>query len=440
VNEKRRAWVLPLAIFAAMLIVPLFVWLFLPNHTLPPRKPRQKETSAAVLPPEAPLPSSPVAPSPRPALRPSEPKADEPPKDDGVVGMVVDPDGQPMPRAFVGCDDRSTFLTASTDDEGRFRLPAEASGCLVIAQHKLFPPSDRVLVEAGKENVIRLSAGGSIEGIVVDESGAAVPTYRLSIELFLPKSEGVDLGVRGRPMQVEDAAGAYRWERLPAGKYILAASVSGRPPGKSDTVDVDTGQTTRNVRIVLPRGATLSGTVLDEETRRPIAGAIVRLDGMMGGGAPDPVAPSTTDGQGAFSLVGVPPGLFSVRVERDGYKSRIVSGLSARGLSTAREDITLRPRGDGGSASELEGIGAILAPSPAGIVIASLVEAGPAAKAGLRRGDRISRIDGVSASEMTIPDAIQRLRGAEGSRVSVSIVREGETNLDVTILRERIER
>ena len=138
--------------------------------------------------------------------------------------------------------------------------------------------------------------------------------------------------------------------------------------------------------------------------------------------------------------MGVPPGPFSVRVEHDGYKTRIVPGLTTRGASTLREDITLRARGDGGSGSELEGIGAILVPTPSGIVISSLVENGPGAKAGLRRGDRLLRIDGVSALEMTLPDAIQRLRGTSGSRVTISITREGEGNLDVTVTRERIER
>jgi membrane-associated protease RseP (regulator of RpoE activity) len=193
------------------------------------------------------------------------------------------------------------------------------------------------------------------------------------------------------------------------------------------------------VRIVLPQSATLAGTVLDESTRKPLTGAIVHLDGMTSG-APELVPPATTDERGAFSLVGVPPGPFSVRVEREGYKSRIVSGLRTRGASVVREDITLRPRGDGGAGSELEGIGAILAPSPAGIVVAGLVEGGPASQVGLRRGDRLARIDGVSAEEMTLTDAIQRLRGPEGSRVTIAVLRDGEGQIEVTVMRSRIER
>jgi C-terminal processing protease CtpA/Prc len=116
-----------------------------------------------------------------------------------------------------------------------------------------------------------------------------------------------------------------------------------------------------------------------------------------------------------------------------------VAGLTTRGASSIREDINHKPRGDGGANSELEGIGAMLAPSPGGIVIAGVIESGPAANAGLKRGDRFVRIGGVSALEMPLSDAIQRLRGAEGSSVSITVSREGESNIDVTIVRARIE-
>lgn len=227
---------------------------------------------------------------------------------------------------------------------------------------------------------------------------------------------------------------------MPPGKYVLVASSPGQPPGKSDSFDVDTGQTARNVRITLPRPATLTGTIRDELTRQPIAGAIVQLDGMAGGGGPSANPPATTDEQGNYALTGVPPGPFSVHVEHGQYMGRIVSGLTTRGASSMREDINLKQRGDGGPNSELEGIGAMLAPSAAGVVIASVIEGGPAANAGLRKGDKFVRIEGASAVEMPLSDVMQRLRGPQGSRVSVTIARDGENNFDVTIVRARIER
>jgi membrane-associated protease RseP (regulator of RpoE activity) len=180
--------------------------------------------------------------------------------------------------------------------------------------------------------------------------------------------------------------------------------------------------------------------IRDEETRKPIAGAVVQLDGMAGGGGPNSTPPATTDAQGNYSLTGVPPGPFSVRIEHGSYVGRIVSGLTTRGATSIREDINLKPRGDGGASSELEGIGAMLAPSPGGVMIAGVIDPGPAATAGLKRGDRFVRIDGTPAVEMTVSDAMQRLRGPSGSRVSVTVAREGESNIDVMIVRARIER
>ncbi len=437
-SERRRAWSLAILLSTALLVVPLVVWFLLPNHGPLPTKRSRPRPSATFAEAEAAsaTPASP-APAPRPIVTKSN---DDAPAEEFVTGSVIDADGQPAVRAFVGCDDRSSHLTTSTDAEGRFKLPMEASGCSVIAHHPQFPSSDRVRIEAGKDNVVKLGAGGTIEGVVVDEQGRPVASYRLSVEVFLPKTEGAELGPRGRPQQVNEEAGAFRLERMPAGKYVLVASASGQPPGKSDSVSVDVGQTARNVRIVLPRAATLTGTIRDDETRRPISGAVVQLDAMAGGGGPNANPPSTTDAQGNFSLTGVPPGPFSVRVDHNSYKGRIVSGLTTRGATSIREDINLKPRGDGGASSELEGIGAMLAPSPGGVVIASVIESGPAANAGIKRGDRFVRIDGVSALEMTVSDAIQRLRGPEGSRVSVSVAREGENNFDVTIVRARIER
>ncbi len=439
-NERRRGWSLALLGSSALLIVPLLVWFFLPNPSgPPPKRPRSRPEATVVAAAEAPT-SSPAS-SPKPATKPiASSSNDETPVEETVAGSVLDPDGQPAVRAFVGCDDRSSHLTTTTDAEGRFRLPLEASGCSVVAHHPQFPSSERVRIEVGKENVVKLSSGGTIEGIVVDEQGRPVASYRLSVEVFLPKVEEAELGPRGRPMQINEPAGTFRWERLPAGKYVLVASASGQPPGKSDSVVVEVGQTARNVRIVLPRPATLTGLVRDEATRQPIGGAVVHLDGLAAGGGPNANPPATTDEQGNYSLAGVPPGPFSVRVERQGYMSRIISGLTTRGSPSIREDVMLKPRGDGGASSELEGIGAMLAPSPTGIVFASLIENGPAAKSDLRRGDRLIRIDGVPAVEMPLSDVIQRLRGPEGSRVTITVSREGDSTIDVTVVRARIER
>jgi protocatechuate 3,4-dioxygenase beta subunit len=438
-NDSRRGWRLAFLVSSALLIVPLVVWFLLPNHgPLPPKTPRPRPTPVATVEQRS-APSAARAPAPRPAV--TKPNEDAP-GEEFVVGSVVDPEGQPVSAAFVGCDDRSSHLTTSTDSEGQFRLPVEASGCQVVAHHTQFPASDRTRIETGKVNVVKLGAGGTLEGVVVDDQNRPIASYRLTVEVFLPKVEGGEIGIRGRPRQISDESGAFRLERMPAGKYVLVASAPGQPPGKSDSVEVDVGQTARNVRIVLPRPATLSGTIRDEDSQQPVAGAVVNIDGYFGSGGPggpNANAAATSDDQGNYSLLGVPPGPFSVRVEHGSYKTRIVTGLTTRGSSSIREDISVKARGDGGAERELEGIGAGLAPSPGGPVVVSLVEAGPALNAGIKKGDKFVRIDGTSTAELPLSEVIERLRGPRGSRVSISIVRDGGTNLELTLVRARID-
>ena len=436
-NDRQRGWLLALLASSALLIVPLVVWFLLPNPGPPPKRTRTRPAVVATTTPEA-VSAAPETPAPAPPPVRTTPK-EQAPADDVIKGSVLDADGQPVNLATVSCNDRSPPLTTTTDAEGHFQLSTEAAGCSVVARHPQHPSSEPTRIEVGKDNVVHLGAGGTIEGVVVDDQNKPIKSFRLTIEVFLPKAEGTELGARGRPRQVNEDSGSFKLIRMPAGKYVLVASASGQPPGKSESVEVDTGQTTRNVRIVIPRSATLTGTIRDDETKRPVAGAVVQLDAVTGGG-PGTSPPATTDEQGNYTLTGVPPGPFSVRVDHGSYKSRIVAGLTTSGRPAIHEDINIKPRGDGGSNSELEGIGAMLAPSSSGITIASVVEEGPAAKAGLQRGDRFVRIDGASAVEMTLSDVIQRLRGPEGSRVNVTLNREGEGTIDVTITRARIER
>jgi len=64
----------------------------------------------------------------------------------------------------------------------------------------------------------------------------------------------------------------------------------------------------------------------------------------------------------------------------------------------------------------------------------------PGEKAGLRAGDRIVEIDGVSTYEMSIDESIERIRGEVGTDVVFKIAREGESDfLTIAVTRDTIE-
>jgi carboxyl-terminal processing protease len=73
------------------------------------------------------------------------------------------------------------------------------------------------------------------------------------------------------------------------------------------------------------------------------------------------------------------------------------------------------------------------------LTVVSPIDGTPAHKAGLQPGDRIIKIDGLSTKDMQLADAVKRMRGKPGSKVTISVAREGWAEPhDFSIVREQI--
>ena len=72
-----------------------------------------------------------------------------------------------------------------------------------------------------------------------------------------------------------------------------------------------------------------------------------------------------------------------------------------------------------------------------GIVVVTPVERTPAAQAGLRTGDRIVMVDGLSVAELDLASLMSGLRGPPGSAVEMTVQR-GDESRSVSITRERL--
>ena len=74
----------------------------------------------------------------------------------------------------------------------------------------------------------------------------------------------------------------------------------------------------------------------------------------------------------------------------------------------------------------------------AGFTVASVTPGGPAEAAGLQIGDMLLAIDGANMKELGMEEARNRVRGEEGTSLTLTVQRGGET-LDVTVTRATIE-
>lgn len=84
------------------------------------------------------------------------------------------------------------------------------------------------------------------------------------------------------------------------------------------------------------------------------------------------------------------------------------------------------------------GIGAELDERDGGIVIVTPLKGTPAEQAGVRAGDFILEVDGESTEGWSVYEAVDNIRGEEGTKVTLSLLTPGEGIKDVDIIRGKI--
>ena len=103
--------------------------------------------------------------------------------------------------------------------------------------------------------------------------------------------------------------------------------------------------------------------------------------------------------------------------------------------SKAYADMQITTKGEFG------GVGIEVTQDENGLIkVVSPIDGTPAARAGIKTGDRIVGIDGTSITTLPLQEAIDKMRGTVGSKITLTVLREGEKKpFDVALVRAVVQ-
>jgi carboxyl-terminal processing protease len=88
---------------------------------------------------------------------------------------------------------------------------------------------------------------------------------------------------------------------------------------------------------------------------------------------------------------------------------------------------------------EFDGLGLELAVKDDQLVVVAPIADAPAERAGIQPGDRVLKIDGASTRDLPLGEAIRRMKGPVGTKVSLEIMRDGFGSPQVlVVVRDRV--
>ena len=365
---------------------------------------------------------------------PADAVADRP-----LAGRVLEESGAPVPEAVVSlgmgrgrgrAPGGPLPAPVTTDAQGRFQFPGVPSQVGWAQARAADLLSERVNVEPGdQEVVLTVRPGGILAGRVLRADGRPATAFALQLVR-------VRRGEPSRTLSIVDPEGRWEIRGLASGAWELQALAADSGPSDRVRVEIPASAGARVERdLRLRSGHRLGGVVRDARTRAPLEGARVAMESSPGEDSVLVRTGAFTGPDGRFELEGLPDTPTSVSIEAERHHRRILT----LGRGRTEVDVALRPvEGDQSPATDLVGIGAVVKAGDEGIVLGDLVSSGGAAAAGLHPGDVVVRIDGQAVAELGFPDAIQRLRGEEGTAVRLEIRRADGTTATLDVVRRPI--
>lgn len=226
-----------------------------------------------------------------------------------VSGRVVDEAGRGVPAAVVRLTAPGEYFGGHekrAEADGSFELPGVRDGRYELWVHAdgFAPHPGETEVEVAGSSVegleVRLDEGGTILGRV---RGIAEERYeRIEVRAY---GKGV-MDFEGRPL---GRGGSFRIEELPPNRYELIAVDADTGRQAKGSVELEPGVEEVRVDLQFEEGVTLSGTVVEGDA--PVVGAFLHVEGQ----DVEHSATTTTERDGSFSVEGLEPGRYLVRVQ-----------------------------------------------------------------------------------------------------------------------------
>jgi len=255
-----------------------------------------------------------------------------------MSGRVVDEAGKPVgggrvlviSREGVFDGDTRYLGEARTGADGAFTVPDAPEGArVVVVRAQDFIAANRIQLEARSEEKVSLQRGGAVRGLVTDAAGKPVPGVIVTTDDAAAQTDG---------------EGKFRLTGLPAGGHHLQALSKDDLAARKDGVRVRKGEEVE-ASLKLRPGPAISGTVIEEGTRRPVAGARVlayAATGLTRFARRRVERAARTDARGRFRLAGLAPSRYAIEAVRDGYLTASIAGVNAAAPSAPVANLALR--------------------------------------------------------------------------------------------------
>jgi RNA polymerase sigma factor (sigma-70 family) len=215
-------------------------------------------------------------------------------------------------------EDQWTILDES---QGRFSVEVAGPGVyqVQVAADEYAPTwSQEINTDEPRAVEVRLSAGGGIEGRVVNEKGDPVQGAKvipLSIASgAMPTNRSTFMSEQGA---VEAVDGAFALSNLPPGVETLKATHPDYVDGLARNLRVVEGETTARVEIVLAQGGVVEGHVYDDKGK-PVVGEVISFHDRDGYPSTEEekagrLATTLTDSNGFYRVTRLPQQLCYVK-------------------------------------------------------------------------------------------------------------------------------